>query len=142
MKKTNGNENIEDLKAFLGEGTEFKGVLSFTGTVRIDGKLEGEVVSNDILIVGESAILDADISVGTLVAKGYIKGNISAAKKIEIRSDSKIIGNIKTSVLIIEEGAIFEGQCEMMSKNGKETVSFDSVKSEEDMAFEEAAISV
>lgn len=132
LKKSGGNDNgggTEELKAFLGEGTDFKGTLSFTGTVRIDGKLEGQIISDDTLIVGEAADIKADISVGNLIARGLIRGNISAKKKVELRADSKIMGNIKSPVLVIEEGALFEGQCEMMKNTGekKEMVSNEQV---------------
>lgn len=102
-----------DLKAFLGEATEFKGLLSFQGTVRIDGKLEGEVVTKDTLIVGESADIKAEITVGTMISEGKIMGNVTASNRIEIRSKSRLIGNIKTPSLIIEQGAIFDGSCQM-----------------------------
>lgn len=102
-----------DLKAFLGEATEFKGLLSFQGTVRIDGKLEGEVVTKDTLIVGESADIKAEITVGIMISEGKIMGNVTASNRIEIRSKSRLIGNIKTPSLIIEQGAIFDGSCQM-----------------------------
>ncbi|MEE9165161.1 MAG: polymer-forming cytoskeletal protein, partial [Nitrospinota bacterium] len=103
----------KEVKAFLGEGTRFKGVLRFDGTVRLDGFLEGEIITNDTLIIGEKARIVAELSVGTIITLGRIEGNIAASKKIEIRAKSRLIGNIKTPVLFIEEGASFEGQCEM-----------------------------
>lgn len=107
----------QEIKAFLGQGTKFKGVLRFSGTVRIDGILEGEVITNDTLIVGEKAHVIAEISVGSIISLGKIEGNITASKKIEIRAKSELIGNIKTPLLFIEEGASFEGQCEKLHKD-------------------------
>ncbi len=118
----NKPELKEEVKAFLGEGTEFNGLLSFEGTVRIDGKFEGEVVSKDTLILGESAVMNAEVSVGIIIVRGKIAGNIVASKKIEIRSDGEVIGNIKTPLLFIEEGAILDGKCEMIKKDKKVTV--------------------
>lgn len=118
----NKPELKEEVKAFLGEGTEFNGLLSFEGTVRIDGKFEGEVVSKDTLILGESAVMNAEVSVGTIIVRGKIAGNIVASKKIEIRSDGEVIGNIKTPLLFVEEGAILDGKCEMIRKDKKVTV--------------------
>ncbi len=115
-------EAKDEVKAFLGEGTEFKGLLSFEGTVRIDGKFEGEVVSKDTLIVGESASINAEVSIGTIVIRGKVTGNVVATKKIEIRSDGEVIGNIKTPFLFVEEGAILDGKCEMIRKDKKVTV--------------------
>lgn len=118
----NKPEAKEEVKAFLGEGTEFNGLLSFEGTVRIDGKFEGEVVSKDTLILGESAVMNAEVSVGIIIVRGKIAGNIVASKKIEIRSDGEVIGNIKTPLLFVEEGAILDGKCEMIRKDKKVTV--------------------
>lgn len=118
----NKPELKEEVKAFLGEGTEFNGLLSFEGTVRIDGKFEGEVVSKDTLILGESAVMNAEVSVGIIIVRGKIAGNIVASKKIEIRSEGEVIGNIKTPLLFVEEGAILDGKCEMIKKDKKVTV--------------------
>src|SRR3989338_1757388 len=115
-------EAKDEVKAFLGEGTEFKGLLSFEGTVRIDGKFEGEVVIKDTLIVGESASINAEVSIGTIVIRGKVTGNVVATKKIEIRSDGEVIENIKTPFLFVEEGAILDGKCEMIRKDKKVTV--------------------
>lgn len=107
------------INAFLGEGAEFKGTLTFEGTVRIDGKLEGEVVTRDTLVIGESAELKAELNVGTLVVSGTVRGNITASQRIEAHRPARIIGNIKTPVLSIEEGVSFEGSCSMAEKEPK-----------------------
>ena len=127
----------KEVKAFLGEGTRFKGVLKFDGTVRLDGYLEGEIVTGDTLIIGEKGHIIADLSVGTIVTLGKIEGNISASKKIEIRAKSQLIGDIKTPVLFIEEGAAFEGKCLMLGNESKKIVpiaSKEPPKLEEDDA--------
>lgn len=103
-----------EIKAFLGEGTEFKGVLSFQGTVRVDGHVEGEVVGDDLLIVGEPGFLKAEVEVGTVVNSGRIVGNIRAKKRVELLAASVVSGNITTPSLIISEGAVFNGTCLMV----------------------------
>jgi cytoskeletal protein CcmA (bactofilin family) len=102
-----------EIKAFLGEGTDFKGILTFEGTVRVDGKLEGEVYTKDTLIIGESAVVGAEINVHTIVISGVVRGNINATGKIEVHRPGKLFGNVKTPSLYIEEGVIFEGNCAM-----------------------------
>lgn len=102
-----------EIKAFLGEGTEFKGILSFEGTVRVDGYLEGEIVGDDLLIVGEPGLIRARIEVGTIVVSGRIEGNIEAKKRVELLASSLVIGNIKTPSLVVAEGATLNGSCEM-----------------------------
>jgi cytoskeletal protein CcmA (bactofilin family) len=109
-----------EIKAFLGEGTDFKGILTFEGTVRVDGKLEGEVYTKDTLIVGESAVVNAEINVNTIVISGVVRGNINATGKIEVHRPGKLFGNVNTPSLFIEEGVIFEGNCTMAFDTGEE----------------------
>jgi cytoskeletal protein CcmA (bactofilin family) len=104
------------INAFLGEGAEFKGVLTFEGTVRIDGKLDGEIVSRDTLVIGESAEVKAEITVGTLVVSGTVRGNVTASTRIEAHRPARLYGNLRTPALSIEEGVLFEGSCAMAEK--------------------------
>jgi len=110
-----GNKHLDsnEIKAYMGEDAVFKGVLTFSGTVRVDGRLEGEVHTEDTLIVGEKGVLEADISAGMVVCKGKITGSIKATKQVEIHANSKVVGNIETPSLFIEVGAIFDGNCNM-----------------------------
>ncbi len=110
-----------EIKTFLGQGTEFQGTLSFEGTIRIDGKLSGEVVSQDTLIVGEDAEVDAEISVGVLISRGKIKGNVKVSGRLELHDTSELRGNIATPRLLIAEGAVFHGSCEMPQAADKVT---------------------
>ncbi len=113
LKKGSGTTEQSEISAFLGKGTEFKGVLSFEGTIRVDGKIEGEVISKDTLIAGDGAFLQGEISVGTVILSGKIVGNINASQKVHLLAPASIQGNIKTPKLIIEEGVTFDGKCEM-----------------------------
>lgn len=113
LKRGTGVTEQAEITAFLGKGTEFKGVLSFAGTIRVDGRVEGEVVSKDTLIAGDSAHLQGEITVGTIISSGKIIGNLTATQKVHIIAPGSIEGNIKTPKLIIEEGVAFNGQCEM-----------------------------
>jgi len=116
LKKGSGTPEQSEITAFLGKGTEFKGILSFEGTIRIDGKVEGEVVSKDTLIAGDESLLQGEITVGMLICSGKIIGNVNAIQKVHILAPAKIQGNIKTPKLIIEEGVIFDGKCEMVGE--------------------------
>ncbi len=114
LKKGSGiSSEHAEITAFLGKGTAFKGVLSFEGTIRVDGRVEGEVLSKDTLIAGDEAHLEGEISVGTIISSGKIVGNVSASQKVHILAPGVIEGNIKTPNLIIEEGVTFDGKCEM-----------------------------
>jgi len=116
MKKEKTFSGREAFNAFLGEGTSFKGILSFEGMVRIDGQLEGEVYTKDTLVVGETAEVNAKIQAGTVVISGTVKGDITAETKVEIHASGKLFGNINTPLLSIEEGVTFEGKCTMGQK--------------------------
>lgn len=113
LKKGSGSPEQSEITAFLGKGTEFKGVLSFEGTIRIDGKVEGEIISKDTLIAGDGATLQGEISVGTIISSGKIIGNVNASQKMHLLAPGNIQGTIKTPKLIIEEGVTFDGKCEM-----------------------------
>ncbi len=121
-----------EIKAFLGEGTDFKGILTFEGTVRIDGQMEGEIFTKDTLIVGETAVVKAEINVNTIAISGVVRGNINATGKIEVHRPGKLFGNVNTPSLYIEEGVIFEGNCSMAfdSDEGKRISSISAAKEE------------
>jgi cytoskeletal protein CcmA (bactofilin family) len=102
-----------DLNALLGRGSEFEGKLTFEGTVRIDGKFTGTIVTNDVLVVGEGAKVSAEITCGTIIVHGEITGNVRAKNAIELHHPAKMRGNLETTSLMIEKGVVFEGQCKM-----------------------------
>jgi cytoskeletal protein CcmA (bactofilin family) len=116
LKKGSGSPEQSEITAFLGKGTAFKGVLSFEGTIRVDGQVEGEVVSQDTLIAGDGAFLQGEITVGTLISSGKVVGNINASQKVHVIAPANIEGNIRTPKLIIEEGVTFNGKCEMAAE--------------------------
>jgi len=101
------------IKAYLGEGVVFKGNLSFDGTVRIDGKFEGYVNTNDTLIIGETGDVVAEIVAGTVICKGRLKGTIVAATRVEMHASSKVFGDVKSPSLTMESGAVLDGNCDM-----------------------------
>jgi cytoskeletal protein CcmA (bactofilin family) len=102
-----------EVNAYLGKGSRVTGKLSFEGTVRVDGQVEGEVAAQDTLIVGESAIVNAQITGTSVIIKGKVTGDIIARERVEIRAPGKLFGNVTTPSLIIQEGVIFEGHCSM-----------------------------
>ena len=121
--KTDGSPNVRevsaDLNAFLGKGCEYDGKLTFEGSVRIDGKFSGEIFSNDILLVGEGAVVKAEIDVGTIIVSGVVEGNISAKKMVELKAPAFVKGTITTPALTIEQGVVFEGNCKMEERSGR-----------------------
>jgi cytoskeletal protein CcmA (bactofilin family) len=103
-----------EINALLGHGTDFMGKLSFEGTVRIDGRFQGEVFSNDVLIIGDGAEVRAEIDVGTLIVKGgVVVGNIRAREAVEIHAPGRVLGDIVSPSLFIGKGVVFDGRCQM-----------------------------
>ncbi len=102
-----------DIKAFLGPGSQFEGKLLFDEIVRIDGVFRGEIMSKDTLIIGQTADIQAEVTVGTLIISGRFKGNIKATSKVELRSPAQLEGCLETPLLIVEEGVILNGTLAM-----------------------------
>ncbi len=108
-----GKKEIE-IKAFLGEGTEFEGKLVFTGAVRLDGKFKGEIMGKGTLVIGQGARIEGDIQVDNIMVGGDVRGTVEVRERMEIDTTGKFFGNIKTGIFIIHEGGLFEGNCQMV----------------------------
>jgi cytoskeletal protein CcmA (bactofilin family) len=118
-KDQKGVPRGEEVNAFLGKGTTFEGKMTFEGLFRLDGKFNGEIFSGDSLIIGETGEVHAEITVNTLIVKGKLEGSITAKTRVEIHPPGKILGDIQTPVLVIEEGAVFDGNCRMEKAEAK-----------------------
>jgi cytoskeletal protein CcmA (bactofilin family) len=113
------SKSEEAVQAHLGKGSRVEGKLTFEGSVKIDGHVEGEIQAQQAVIVGESAVINAQISADTIVVKGKVTGDITARKQVELRSPAKLTGNITTPSLVIHEGVVFEGHCSMGGAENK-----------------------
>ena len=102
-----------DLNALLGRGSEFDGKLSFEGTVRIDGRFTGTIVTSDTLVIGEGAEVNAEISCGSIIVHGTIAGNVKASVSVELHPPARVTGNVETPALLVQKGVTFNGQCKM-----------------------------
>lgn len=110
-----------DIKAFLGPGSQFEGKLVFNEIVRLDGTFRGEVTSHDTLIVGNSADVQADVQVGTLILSGRFKGNIKAKTRVELRAPANVDGTIETPAFSVEDGVTLNGTIIMNAGGSEET---------------------
>ena len=106
-----------ELNGFLDRGAAFKGELEFEDTMRIDGRFNGRITSKNELVVGESAQIEGEIHVGRVAISGTVIGKIVADQRVEIHRNGKVYSDIDTPALIIEEGAIFQGNCVMGEKS-------------------------
>ncbi len=106
----------------LGPGAEFDGKLTFRGTLRIDAKFTGSIVTDDVLIIGEHARMNAELTCGTVIVHGEVNGNIRATGSVELRHTAKLRGDVTAPSLVIERGAFLQGVVrlgEKAQKNGK-----------------------
>jgi cytoskeletal protein CcmA (bactofilin family) len=101
------------LTAFIDQGSEFEGKLSFKDTVRIDGRFQGEISSENTLIVGETGEIAATIRSNTVVTSGSVEGDIIAHQKVVLHKTARVTGNIETRTLLMEEGAVINGSIKM-----------------------------
>jgi cytoskeletal protein CcmA (bactofilin family) len=114
-RKTQGA--AEGFGGFLTEGTEIDGEVRFNEELRVDGKIGGRIFSEKgRLLVGETGEIEAEIKVGIASISGTVTGTLKASLRVEIHATGRFYGSIHAPALIIEEGAIFEGQCEMESR--------------------------
>jgi cytoskeletal protein CcmA (bactofilin family) len=114
------------LNGFLDKGSHLKGELSFEETFRIDGRFEGKIPSGSELILGDSADVDAEIHVERLSINGSLKGTVHASERIEIHPRARVLADLHTPVLKIEEGAHFQGSCDMTAAEGPRVVEMSS----------------
>lgn len=108
------NFDVKKIETVLGKETCFKGDMEYEHSLKIDGEFEGTIESPGLLFIEEGAIAQANIKVNVLIIGGYLKGDIKAVQQVELLPKAKVYGNIKTARLRISDGAIFEGQCEMI----------------------------
>jgi len=108
-------------RAYLDKGSKVSGKLSFDGPARIDGQVDGEIHAKESIVIGESAVVTAQIKAASVVVAGKISGDIVAAQRIEIRPSAKVLGNVTSPVLIIHEGALFEGHCSMQAESPRDS---------------------
>src|ERR1700683_3454529 len=100
-------------KNILNSDVEIKGNLKFSGELTFDGKLEGEIQTDGVLTLGDSAVVNGNINAQSVVVRGKITGNIHAKEKIEIKSKTELFGDIRAAKLVVEEGVTFVGKTEV-----------------------------
>ncbi len=130
-KKNNGGG--DGFGGILSEGTEIDGEVRFADELRVDGRITGRVQSErGRLLVGETGNVEAEVYVAVASISGTMSGTLIAATKVEIHATGRFYGNIHAPALIIEEGAVFEGNCEMAGKSGQSDSAKSSASTEPD----------
>jgi len=107
------NTTPNTAKNVLTSDVEVKGNLKFSGELTFDGKLDGEIHTDGILNLGDSAVINGNINAQSVVVRGKINGNINAKEKIDIKGKTELFGDIRATKLVIEEGVTFVGKTEV-----------------------------
>jgi cytoskeletal protein CcmA (bactofilin family) len=102
-----------DLSAYIDEASEIEGKYRFSGTVMLNGKLTGEIWSDDTLIIGEKGVVNAAVRAGIVLVSGEVRGNILGTERVELRGSARVYGDVEAPVVVVEEGVLFEGHCRM-----------------------------
>lgn len=128
MGNKDNNNNSGMVNSIIGHGSEVKGEFKFQGVLRIDGVFSGELKSEGKVIIGRTGHVKTDVKAGTIVIGGLIEGNVYATKQVNLLATGKLLGDIITPSLIVEEGVIFEGNC-IINKDGNKEF-FSNIKKE------------
>lgn len=115
-KSEKEQERLHDkVDTIVGAGTLFVGDIHVKGTLRIDGRVEGKVISSGDVVVGETGALEAEVRGRSIKLAGTLKGNAFASGTLELASTGKLYGDIEVGKVVISDGAVFQGQCKMHS---------------------------
>jgi cytoskeletal protein CcmA (bactofilin family) len=129
---SNNHEESGDIIAFVGEEVTFKGTIRYQGTVRVDGRLEGEIYTDGNLIIGQKAVITAKIEAGMVTCQGRITGEILAKNRVKLLSPAVFDGSITTPLLSMDEGVMFNGSCNMPQKGERKGIGSKLVISVEE----------
>jgi cytoskeletal protein CcmA (bactofilin family) len=118
MKGKKRGRKADSISTFLGSQASVDGTIEFQGTIRLDGSVKGKIKSSGgTVIVGEKAVVDAEVFVGTAIIMGEVRGTIDAEERIEVYPPGRVVGDIQAPVISIEEGGLFNGNCAMKNTN-------------------------
>ncbi|PWT88791.1 MAG: hypothetical protein C5B54_10025 [Acidobacteria bacterium] len=109
-----------DLSGFIDRGVTITGTVEFENTLRIDGKLVGKIHSNDLLIIGEHGEVDGEIDVAVVSVTGLVKGKIYARQRLEIQKGGRVLADVVTPKLMLIDGGVLQGKCEMGTDESKD----------------------
>jgi cytoskeletal protein CcmA (bactofilin family) len=104
-----GDDNI----TLLARGVQLKGEIRVEGTVRIDGRLEGDIQTKGQVIIGEEGVVQGTITAGTVISSGRVKAVVTAGERVQLLKTSTLVGEVHTPLLVMEEGAKFQGLTDM-----------------------------
>lgn len=112
---------MDSLQGFLDSGASFQGKLCFSGVVRVDGQLQGDVSSDGTLVVGETGVVEATLEVGSVIVHGVVMGDVRAKDRVEIAAGGQLEGSIECARLVVEEGARIDAKIVMTGERARDS---------------------
>jgi len=137
MIKKNNNETDGLMNTIIGKDTVINGTLDIKGALRVDGTVKGKIICSDCVTIGSTGIVEAEIEADTAIIAGRMVGNVVTAEKIELQAKCEMEGDLKTKSLVIEQGAVFCGACNM--KELKPSLGFLPDTKEEEITISDDA---
>ncbi|OGF15733.1 MAG: hypothetical protein A2W00_01890 [Candidatus Eisenbacteria bacterium RBG_16_71_46] len=125
MSRPEKSEEIPPPNTIIGLGSSVRGTLMVSGTLRIEGEFEGDILNCERLQIGEHGLMRADIEVRDALILGRVVGNVRALGVLEMRSGARVEGDIAATSVVMEQGVHFSGRCTMLD-GGTETLEFGS----------------
>ncbi len=116
MKKNNLSESEGLMSTIIGKDTIITGTVDVKGDLRIDGTVNGKVICSECVTIGPTGIVDAEVDSNSAIIAGKMRGNILNSEKVELQTNCEMDGDLKTKSLVIEQGAVFCGACNMKNK--------------------------
>jgi len=113
MIKKNGIESDGLMNTLIGKDTVITGTVDVKGALRVDGTVKGKIICSDCVTVGTTGIVEAEIESKEAIVAGHMHGNINASEKVELQANCEMDGDLRTKSLVIEQGAVFCGSCNM-----------------------------
>ncbi len=118
---TNENNNSvrEDTDTIIGSSVKVDGNFKSDGNIIVEGMVQGSIKTKSNLTIGQSAKIKAEVETNNLFLSGEIKGNVKVLEKAELKANARILGNLDTKILVVEEGAIINGKCTMIADHNE-----------------------
>jgi cytoskeletal protein CcmA (bactofilin family) len=110
-------QSYDEIETIIGAGTVFQGTITANGTVRIDGGLKGDVVTKGDVVIGDSGKIEGNLEARNVIIAGQMQGNVGATGKLEVAASGRITGDLRVKSLVIDDGAVFQGNCRMESNS-------------------------
>ena len=123
-------EESKELNTIIGRESVVNGKLSIQNSLRIEGRVNGEITSTGTVTIGAKGEVEGDIIAVNTIVGGRVKGSIKATEKIILETNSILVGDLQAARLTIDEGAMFEGKCSMTEEEEKEAKSEDTKETE------------